>query len=97
MSDSDCFSMQSTTTSKSTMRRYRYRAENPLIPEPSPFVGAASCVSCHRKVSRSHEKSRHARTDLPFGKSIWNHGSNPSLDRQVCESSECCFWVHFWS
>ncbi len=39
-----------------------YRAENPLIPEPSPFVGAASCVSCHRKESRSHEKSRHART-----------------------------------
>ncbi len=39
-----------------------YRAENPLIPEPSPFVGAASCVSCHRKVSRSHENSRHART-----------------------------------
>ncbi len=39
-----------------------YRAENPLIPEPSPFVGAASCVSCHHKESRSHEKSRHART-----------------------------------
>jgi tetratricopeptide (TPR) repeat protein len=39
-----------------------YRAENPLIPEPSPFVGEASCVACHRKESRSHEKSRHART-----------------------------------
>jgi tetratricopeptide (TPR) repeat protein len=39
-----------------------YRAENPLIPEPSPFVGAASCVSCHPRESRSHEKSRHART-----------------------------------
>ncbi len=39
-----------------------YRAENPLIPEPSPFAGEASCVSCHRELSRSHEKSRHART-----------------------------------
>ena len=51
-----------------------YRAENPLVPEPSPYVGAASCVSCHREESRDHEKSRHARTfhhgrgllDLPF-------------------------------
>ena len=39
-----------------------YRAENPSIPEPSPFAGEASCVSCHREESRSHEKSRHART-----------------------------------
>lgn len=51
-----------------------YRAENPLVPEPSPFVGAASCIPCHRDESRTHEKSRHARTfhhgrsllDLPF-------------------------------
>jgi tetratricopeptide (TPR) repeat protein len=51
-----------------------YRADNPLVPEPSPYVGGASCVSCHREVSRNHEKSRHARTfhhgrgllDLPF-------------------------------
>ena len=39
-----------------------YRAENPLVPEPSPYAGGASCVSCHRELSRSHEKSRHART-----------------------------------
>jgi cytochrome c554/c'-like protein len=39
-----------------------YRSENPMVPEPSPFVGAASCVSCHREESRTHEKSRHART-----------------------------------
>jgi hypothetical protein len=51
-----------------------YRADNPLVPEPSPFVGGASCVSCHRAESRTHAKSRHARTfhhgrgllDLPF-------------------------------
>ena len=35
-----------------------YRAENPSIPEPSPFAGEASCVSCHRKESRSHETDR---------------------------------------
>jgi hypothetical protein len=39
-----------------------FRAANPLIPEPSPFAGEASCVSCHPKESRSHEQSRHART-----------------------------------
>jgi tetratricopeptide (TPR) repeat protein len=39
-----------------------FRAENPMIPEPSPFVGEASCVSCHPRESRSHERSRHART-----------------------------------
>ena len=51
-----------------------YRSENPLDPEPSPYVGGARCVSCHREVSRSHDLSRHARTfhhgrdllDLPF-------------------------------
>ncbi len=39
-----------------------YRSENPLIPEPGPYVGEASCVSCHRDLARAHEKSRHART-----------------------------------
>ncbi len=39
-----------------------YRSENPLVPEPSPYVGEASCVSCHRDIARAHEKSRHART-----------------------------------
>ena len=51
-----------------------YPADNPLMPEPSPYVGGAACVSCHREESRTHEKSRHARTfhrgrgllDLPF-------------------------------
>ena len=36
--------------------------ENPLDPEPSPYVGQASCVPCHREISKTHEKSRHART-----------------------------------
>jgi tetratricopeptide (TPR) repeat protein len=40
----------------------RYRTDNPLDPEPSPYSGGASCASCHRELSRSHEQSRHART-----------------------------------
>ena len=32
------------------------------IPEPSPYVGEASCASCHREEARGHEQSRHART-----------------------------------
>jgi tetratricopeptide (TPR) repeat protein len=51
-----------------------YRADNLVVPEPSPYVGGATCVACHREESRNHEKSRHARTfhhgrrllDLPF-------------------------------
>ena len=53
-----------------------YQDENPLMPEPSPCVGAAHCVSCHPKECRAHEHTRHARTfhhgrgllDLPFPK-----------------------------
>ena len=51
-----------------------YRLENPLIPEPSPYTGESRCASCHAKESKTHERSRHARTlhrglallDLPF-------------------------------
>ena len=42
--------------------------------EPSPYVGASQCASCHPKQTRSHDRSRHSRTfhrgrgllDLPF-------------------------------
>ncbi len=51
-----------------------YRSQNPLVPEPAPYVGAATCTSCHQKLCRAQEQSRHARTfhhgarllDLPF-------------------------------
>jgi tetratricopeptide (TPR) repeat protein len=51
-----------------------YRDENPLVPEPSLYVGASQCASCHAKETRSHARSRHARTlhrgrgllELPF-------------------------------
>jgi tetratricopeptide (TPR) repeat protein len=39
-----------------------YRDENPLMPEPSPFTGAARCASCHPKESMTHNRSRHSRT-----------------------------------
>jgi tetratricopeptide (TPR) repeat protein len=39
-----------------------YRDENPLVPEPSPYVGEARCESCHSRESRAHEQTRHART-----------------------------------
>jgi tetratricopeptide (TPR) repeat protein len=39
-----------------------YRTQNPLVPEPAPNVGAASCASCHREIFRAHQQSRHAQT-----------------------------------
>jgi tetratricopeptide (TPR) repeat protein len=39
-----------------------YRLENPLAPEPSRYTGASRCASCHAKESKTHERSRHART-----------------------------------
>jgi tetratricopeptide (TPR) repeat protein len=51
-----------------------FRDDNPLVPEPSLYVGASQCASCHAKEARSHARSRHARTfhrgrgllELPF-------------------------------
>ena len=39
-----------------------YREENPLMPEPSPYVGEAACVACHSKESQAHAETRHSRT-----------------------------------
>lgn len=39
-----------------------YRADNPLAFEPAPYVGEASCASCHPRESREHARTRHART-----------------------------------
>jgi tetratricopeptide (TPR) repeat protein len=39
-----------------------YRTRDPLVPEPSPYVGTAGCAPCHSKESRAHERTRHART-----------------------------------
>jgi tetratricopeptide (TPR) repeat protein len=39
-----------------------YRTENPLEPEPAPYVGAARCASCHRSIYETHLLSRHSTT-----------------------------------
>jgi len=67
--------MGRTTDAEAALQRAgSYQDENPLMPEPSPYVGAARCASCHPKESRAHEHARHARTfhhgpgllELPF-------------------------------
>jgi len=37
-------------------------ADDPIRPEPAPFVGAATCVDCHVEISRSQRAGRHAAT-----------------------------------
>ncbi len=39
-----------------------YRAGHRLEPEPSPYVGAASCARCHSSISQAHRHTRHAHT-----------------------------------
>jgi tetratricopeptide (TPR) repeat protein len=65
---------QSADASAALIRSGSYRDDHPLVPEPSPFVGASQCALCHAKETRSHDRSRHSRTfhrgrgllDLPF-------------------------------
>ena len=47
-----------------------FGADNPLMREPAPFTGAASCARCHPAEYKSQQDSRHSRTlvrtaDLP--------------------------------
>jgi tetratricopeptide (TPR) repeat protein len=39
-----------------------FRTDNPLIPEPSPFAGAARCAECHSAIFQAQQSSRHAHT-----------------------------------
>ena len=39
-----------------------FGASDPLLREPAPFVGAASCERCHPAEFRSQQNSRHSRT-----------------------------------
>jgi tetratricopeptide (TPR) repeat protein len=50
-------------------RAKSYRADHPLAAEPSPFVGAAKCATCHAEINRSHVGSRHART-VRYGQAL---------------------------
>ncbi len=36
--------------------------ESGLVPEPSPYLGSARCTSCHQDITRTYERSRHARS-----------------------------------
>ena len=42
-----------------------YTDDNPTLPDPAPFVGAASCAECHAEKFKAQQGSRHARTFLP--------------------------------
>jgi cytochrome c-type biogenesis protein CcmH/NrfG len=42
-----------------------YRAENPLVPEPAPYVGEARCAECHRTAYDQVLASRHSTTFFP--------------------------------
>jgi tetratricopeptide (TPR) repeat protein len=44
-----------------------FGASDPLMHEPAPFVGAASCASCHPAEYRSQQGSRHSRTLVRTG------------------------------
>jgi tetratricopeptide (TPR) repeat protein len=51
------------TDALATLRRAgSYRDENPLMAEPSPYAGSMGCMPCHSKISKEHDRSRHART-----------------------------------
>jgi len=39
-----------------------FRDDNPLVPEPAPFVGSAGCADCHPVIYHAQQGSRHART-----------------------------------
>jgi tetratricopeptide (TPR) repeat protein len=39
-----------------------FRADNPLVPEPAPFVGASRCAECHSAIFQAQRASRHAHT-----------------------------------
>ncbi|MFI5454121.1 MAG: tetratricopeptide repeat protein [Isosphaerales bacterium] len=39
-----------------------FRDDNPLVPEPAPFLGSAGCADCHPAIYQAQQGSRHART-----------------------------------
>ena len=41
-----------------------FRDENPLVPEPAPFIGSKRCAECHSAIFQAQQSSRHAHTFL---------------------------------
>ena len=70
-----------------------YRAENPLEPEPAPYVGEARCQACHPKVFRDSLASRHTRSfyrgaqllDLPRPDRPLPDPDNPGVTHTIIE------------
>jgi tetratricopeptide (TPR) repeat protein len=68
-------------------RSGHYRDENPITPEPSLYLGASRCASCHPKETKTHDRSRHSRTlhrgsallDLPFPDKPLADPDNPEV------------------
>ena len=64
-----------------------FGASDPLIREPAPFVGAASCAPCHPAEFRSQQSSRHSRTlrrradleSLPWPDRVIPDADNPRV------------------
>ncbi len=73
-----------------------YRSEHMLEPEPTPYVGEASCVACHREEASGHERSRHARTfhhgkgllDLPIPKVPLADPDDPKVTHTVVREND---------
>jgi tetratricopeptide (TPR) repeat protein len=61
-----------------------YRIDQPLLPEPSPYLGQSRCVPCHREICETHARTRHART-FHHGKALLSlprpDGPVPDPDR----------------
>jgi hypothetical protein len=68
-----------------------FGTRDPMLHEPAPFVGAASCAPCHPEEFDSQQKSRHAQTlqraaDLKG--LLWPHGKvvdadHPGVEHQI--------------
>ncbi len=67
-----------------------FDSSDPLVREPAPFLGAASCAACHRALFKSQQASRHSRTlkntvqirDVPWPKSKVTDPDNPRVNHQ---------------
>jgi tetratricopeptide (TPR) repeat protein len=64
-----------------------YRTDNPLEPEPGPFVGEARCEKCHSQIFRDSLGNRHSRTyyrgtqlnELPLPKGPLSDPDDPKI------------------
>jgi tetratricopeptide (TPR) repeat protein len=48
--------------SSALARASGYGSEDRLVPEPSPYLGSARCAFCHPDITRTYQRTRHARS-----------------------------------